>query len=705
MAKPTAYPPLTKPNSTRVVELEPRKHRILRLKGKLFEIDLDSPPPFDAISYVWGSRKDAGSILCTTPDGHQEEVKFTGNGEDVLRRMQKRNRSRLLWIDAISINQNSVSERNQQVAIMAQIYSKAQNVLVWLPNDDKEKWKDFDPTVLRRHLSRARFIHSIPFLRDNQKVHWYIRGKGDDASLAKELDRIASSSWFKRVWTLLEYAFARNCLLYSSDKSPVSATYLSGDLRGLHMHNFWNANPFQHNRIRGEVRSLMFEIQGQDVVHSTIPSLQLFSKAERQEYVRNVSRYLLGQCLRDSRSLQATQAVDRVFALYPIFSSRHDTTDWMQKPDYSKSKQQVFHEVAATIIRLEDSVSLLVTLPAVEEPNFHSSWPSWVPDYSISRRNTRFLIGEDLQPRKMPKPFLSQDRSVLQIGGLLVDRISATLPCHPAIQVTNPDHNKHTLKNKIEAWLLVLRWYRLAFASSCLPASAIAAHFFKTLTDPMLPHETATLAVFILYVIQPLSSNSTETPFCKWYNAFRTSLSHSIRIASGLWGTRWSREERDTFFAHFGALRTGDLEDHAKVLANVLTPSETVEFVKDGVLGSAYPGTKQLRSLLLSQNDPTQYFTPLSKLSDKEFFVTESGYLGITNGYVQVDDLVVLVLNLGCPTILREDAQKGAYKYVGICRIDGLMPKKRPWQEDPNFVDTDPWGQLKSKGTECFNLT
>jgi len=672
MAKQTAYPPLTKPNSTRLLKLEPCKHGEGRLKGILFEVDLIRPPPFDAISYVWGSRKDTGSLLCATPDGHQAEVKFTGNGEDAIRRMRRRSRSRLLWIDAICINQNNVSERNQQVAIMASIYSKAKNVLVWLPDDDKEKWKDLNPTILRRYLTWIRFVRWIPFLIDSPLSYFY----RDNSDLKWEVDRIASSSWFEQVWTLLEYAFARNCLLYYSDKSPISATYLSGNLRGLRDHKLWNTNPFREDRVRGAVRSLALEIQGQDILFAMTPS----------------------SCIANVRSLQATQAVDHVFALYPIFSSHPRAGNWIQKPDYSKSKEQVFREVAVKIIQQGDSAHLLSTLPAVEEPNFLSSWPSWVPDYAIPGRSVQFFLQPHFQRQKEPKFYLSQDLAILKIGGFLVDRVLATLPGHPTIQNTSPDRFEYPLKNKIEAWLLVLRWYCLALKSSCLPAPAIAAHFFHTFSNM----DIEDMAPFILYLARPLSSNPTEISFGEWYEIFRASCPRRYN----LWDASLLDKELDTFFAQFGVLRVGDLEDHAKALANLLTLSETVGLAEHDVPDLGYPWTEQYRSLLLDDGPfSTIRFNALFMYSDNEFFVTKSGYTGITNGYVQEGDLVVLVPNLSCPTVLREDAQKGGYKFVGVSRIGGMMPKFRFMNEDTDFVDSKHWEQLKSKEIEYFDLT
>jgi len=153
-----SYVELSKPTSTRILELySKRKDHNGHLRGKLIEIDLKTPPKFDTISYVWGKRKDIGIVYCDTPSGELEEVRLTGNSEDVLRRMQHPTKSRLLWIDAVCINQRNVSERNHQVSIMTKVSSTASCVLVWLPSDENI---DFcDPTNLRRTLRRYHFVY------------------------------------------------------------------------------------------------------------------------------------------------------------------------------------------------------------------------------------------------------------------------------------------------------------------------------------------------------------------------------------------------------------------------------------------------------------------------------------------------------------------------------------------------------------------
>lgn len=63
-------------------------------------------------------------------NGHGLPV--SANCAQVLRRMRHPDRDRLLWIDAVCINQDDLRERSWQVSMMADIYSSAQCNLIWL---------------------------------------------------------------------------------------------------------------------------------------------------------------------------------------------------------------------------------------------------------------------------------------------------------------------------------------------------------------------------------------------------------------------------------------------------------------------------------------------------------------------------------------------------------------------------------------------
>jgi len=56
----------------------------------------------------------------------------TANCEAALRRLRNANSKRILWVDAICINQDDPTERSQQVTLMRDIYRNASNILAWL---------------------------------------------------------------------------------------------------------------------------------------------------------------------------------------------------------------------------------------------------------------------------------------------------------------------------------------------------------------------------------------------------------------------------------------------------------------------------------------------------------------------------------------------------------------------------------------------
>lgn len=88
-------------------------------------------PAYAAVSYVWGDQKD---IVMITVDGKNQPV--TVNLRDVLQRVRHISDARILWADAVCINQEDLEERDQQVRLMASIFSNADHVVAWLGKDD-----------------------------------------------------------------------------------------------------------------------------------------------------------------------------------------------------------------------------------------------------------------------------------------------------------------------------------------------------------------------------------------------------------------------------------------------------------------------------------------------------------------------------------------------------------------------------------------
>lgn len=102
---------------------------------------------YEALSYAWYvspsyERTDKGpklrwnssyTILC-----NGIEVSIWTNLWLALRRIRYRKSSRVVWADALCIDQSNVEERNQQVLVMSSIYSRASRTLVWLGEDAQD---------------------------------------------------------------------------------------------------------------------------------------------------------------------------------------------------------------------------------------------------------------------------------------------------------------------------------------------------------------------------------------------------------------------------------------------------------------------------------------------------------------------------------------------------------------------------------------
>lgn len=95
----------------------------------------DSTKEFEALSYAWGSTKKlvdvyVGETGCQT-------IQVTRNLADALPYLRHQEKPRVLWIDAICVNQQDLGERSSQVKRMPDIYSKATRV-VWLGLESKD---------------------------------------------------------------------------------------------------------------------------------------------------------------------------------------------------------------------------------------------------------------------------------------------------------------------------------------------------------------------------------------------------------------------------------------------------------------------------------------------------------------------------------------------------------------------------------------
>ncbi|KAK5637314.1 hypothetical protein RRF57_013026 [Xylaria bambusicola] len=123
------YTPLPE-GSVRLLRLLPRSDEHSRIECQLNAyslLDSESNHPYEAISYEWGPEKDQKTVYV-----NNRALSVRANLYAALSHLQDRFIERIIWIDAICINQENNDEKALQVQFMARIYAKASRVIVWL---------------------------------------------------------------------------------------------------------------------------------------------------------------------------------------------------------------------------------------------------------------------------------------------------------------------------------------------------------------------------------------------------------------------------------------------------------------------------------------------------------------------------------------------------------------------------------------------
>lgn len=95
------------------------------------------PCKFTVLSYRWGDDT-SEKIVYSGQDG-TTEVPIRKGLHQALRRIRFAHKPRLVWADALCIDQANTEEKNSQVRLMSEIYSNAL-VCVWLGADYDEEW-------------------------------------------------------------------------------------------------------------------------------------------------------------------------------------------------------------------------------------------------------------------------------------------------------------------------------------------------------------------------------------------------------------------------------------------------------------------------------------------------------------------------------------------------------------------------------------
>lgn len=370
------------------------------LEGSLCTEVLDNKPVYTALSYTWGpyvSRRlriseSEGVDRVIDPmfrvDGKM--ISLRPNLLDALSHLRLREAPRVLWVDALCISMQDLSERSAQVQRMSDIYRSAEEVAAWLGK------------------ARSSSGEAMQLLRSNKGLS-ADEASGPDSDIVSNselsaehngriLNELFSRSLWTRSWVIQEIVFASRVTLHCGAHSLDWEDIRRIDKLPTCTHDE-KAN--QHCNPRAAASAL---------------------QKLRREYLSG-SQLGLDELLRITRNHSCTMLADKVFSLLG-FLPGPDAGEDLLKVDYERSWTLVYGLAAQYILIRTQNLNLLSESGGTTN---NERLPSWVPDWSrlFSSLITSDLYNVNGDHARFPHMTFPRPGLSLAVEGIIVDSIDS----------------------------------------------------------------------------------------------------------------------------------------------------------------------------------------------------------------------------------------------------------------------------------------
>lgn len=359
-------------------------HESDSLTGHLEIVDLKNCPPYEALSYEWGAPEKP--CIFTTTDKFR--VNITESLHHALRdlrnqpphpvasissrimdiafsRRQTAHGQRVIWADAICINQDDLGERESQVSMMGTIYRRASRVITYI---GPERDASAEGVALAANLLRAVEMRAKVDLQDASGL--------SNASLPpithrswRALKELCLRRWAGRCWCAQEFLCNKNLIMMCGRTPFPDWVTLLSVVRLVY------------------ARQLPTEIiPGYDEDPESLRDclISLINLRSPLGYAFNPGRNRLLKLLQSFHPFRVSDPRDKIYSLLGHCADRDDLGLVV---DYTISPEELYTRVAVEIaLKYQDLRLLLSNL-------HHKSLPgllSWVPDWST------WYFGSDL---------------------------------------------------------------------------------------------------------------------------------------------------------------------------------------------------------------------------------------------------------------------------------------------------------------------
>lgn len=305
-------------------------------------------PDYEAMSYCWGSQADTSRVLIATTEERPSMYLDIGhNLACAMQHLRYSDKPRVIWIDAICINQLDLVERNQQVKRMARIYSSASRVVIWLGEASSDSLKAMESM---RYIATQVESTVDGFLCPSPgcMYQWWNRNNPIDcdqrawAAMATMLQR----PWFFRVWVLQE--------VFLANKKTIAQC-------GCHIMPWYSMRKALH-ALRSNVST----------------PLQLSNMTSRMGLAFNPGKryFTIPRLLQAARGRQSTDLRDKV---YGVLSLAPPSIQEAVLPQYALSPQDVYQQLFFADV---NSSKRIDTLGDCRLQQVMEGFPTWLPNWT-----------------------------------------------------------------------------------------------------------------------------------------------------------------------------------------------------------------------------------------------------------------------------------------------------------------------------------
>ncbi|GKT41051.1 heterokaryon incompatibility protein 6, OR allele [Colletotrichum spaethianum] len=581
------------------------------LKCTISITPIATPQPYKALSYTWGQPDKSHSI-----EIGGAHLAITASLDTALRHLRQKDEPVTLWVDQICINQVDMGEKNEQVPLMTQVYSKAELVLVWLgpaaDNSDAlmECWKEIGQAArdlnIESYLTRERLPLLPPILEnrnpeDPVTIQFQIlleKAVPMFNALLEAMIAWNNRPWFSRVWTIQEQALGVNTFFLCGSKM------VSLDLLPLATLIFDRCISKQGTENPGDHEHIKLLAKAQNHRFGSLMAV----RRRRRNFVKGEGPgddlyHVLKKAYVDGDA-QATLPRDRV---YGLLSVAVDSEQLKIVPDYTcPDCHPTFVETARALVR----VGRVEMLSFSQFPKDIDRLPSWVPDWRPTLTRSYIFAFEDA------------DKLLIRAAGdSTVEVVHTDDPCVLGIRGLVVD----TIEETGDVW----EW------EAGSEARAKHLQTIKTFCEKPLENE---------HEIYETSERRTEAVW-------------RVPVGDLYW----------TNAASYHRVVLADKSDYEDCLA-VLT------LLVEG-FGVVPPEMRQQRLQEFYQMMPGQsnYSENMDKMSGKRPYVTRQGYVGMAPGNSRPGDVVVILFGSRMPYVLRPSGDGTRHCFVGEAYCDSVM--------------------------------